>query len=65
MIQMTTIKYRENKLGRLRKGVEKKPPVTGFPAKYAGTCIICKKAIEVGQSIRKYDYGKAYHIECI
>lgn len=59
------MKYKEQKLGRPRKGVFIKPLPKGFPAKYPGTCIICKEKFLEGTMIRKYAYGQVYHVECI
>jgi len=39
--------------------------VQGFPAKYAGTCIMCHEPILKGDFIRLFDTGKAYHVKCI
>lgn len=39
--------------------------VSGFKAKYTGTCMICKEAILLEQIVRVFSKGKLYHVSCI
>ena len=58
---MATMKYKDKKLGRPRKGVYIKK-IKGFPAKYPGKCMICDKAVKKNELIGWFEYGKVYHI---
>lgn len=42
-----------------------KKKTKGFPARYPGACMICKKPIKVGNMIGMYSKGKAYHVACL